>query len=89
MERIQYKFKNKLPITLIDIRDYKQTVIKEINKQQEVITNKTEDIITPITDTGSTLMNSFNFGMMAFDTVRLGVRTFNKIGRFFRRRRKV
>ena len=86
MERIQYKFKNKIPVTLVDLEDYKRLIIGKINEQQEIITEKTDAIITPITNTGSTLMNSFNIGMMAFDTIMVGVRTFNKIGRLFRRK---
>ncbi len=88
MERIQYKFKNKIPVTLVDLEDYKRLIIGKINEQQEIITEKTDAIITPITNTGSTLMNSFNIGMMAFDTIMVGVRTFNKIGRLFRRKKR-
>lgn len=87
MEKIQYKLQHSESVTLIDIKEQKQLVLKQIRDQQKNINKRAENIISPITDTGSTLMNSFNLGMVAFDTIMLGVRSFRRIARFFRRRR--
>ena len=88
MNRIKYKLENKEQITLLDIREQKQEVLREIRGQQDKVATRAENIIAPITATGSTLASSFNMGMIAFDTIRMGVRAIRRISDLFSRRRK-
>ena len=88
MDRLKKKKKNNESITLIDVKEYKQLVLNQLREQQAVVSTKAENIISPITDTGSTLMNSFNLGMVAFDTISMGIRAIRRFSGLFRRRRK-
>lgn len=87
MDRIKYKLDSKEQITLLDIKEQKQNTLQKIRDQQDRLSQKTEQIIAPITATGSTLANSFNIGMMAFDTVMMGVKAIRRISKFLGRRR--
>ena len=85
MNKIQYKIQNNYPIKLQDLREHKQEVLKEVREQQDLLSGRFDKIVAPFTraEGSNPIMNSFNIGMAAVDTIIMGVRAFRKIGRLF------
>ncbi len=89
MSDIKYKIENNYPITLADLRNHKQEVLKDVRAQQNLLNNRFERIIAPFTRTEGTnpLLNSFNFGVAAIDGIIMGVKTLRKITQFFSKKK--
>lgn len=74
-------------VTLEDITRRKEEVRKEITAQNKVIVSSVRNIFAPEPTDSSTssLMRSFNTGMVIFDGVMTGIKIMRKIRAFFRR----
>lgn len=88
MSKIKDKINRNESVSMADIKEHKQEVLKKIRLQQNVIKDKAELIISPIADTGSSLISSFSFGKSTFETFMLGYRIVKGITRLFSRKRR-
>lgn len=88
MSKIKDKINRNEPISMKDIKEHKQEVLRLIRLQQDVIKDKSEQLISPIADTGSSLITSFNFGRSTFENFMLGFRIVKGITRLFSRRKR-
>lgn len=88
MNRIQEKLERKEQVTMADLREHKRAVLQQLRLQQDAVKNSAENIISPIANTGSSLISSFNWGMAAFDTIFIGFRAVKRILSLFARKSK-
>ncbi|WP_018108450.1 hypothetical protein [Bacteroides propionicifaciens] len=89
MNRIKEKLERNEQVTMADLREHKKAVLNQLRLQQEAVKTSAENIISPIANTGSSLISSFNWGMAAFDTIFIGFRAVKRIlGLFARKSRR-
>ena len=79
------------PVTLENIAQQKNTILRQIRMQKEIMTDITRDIFAPVapaTNKANAMMRAFNTGMAVFNGAMLGLKLMKKFRSFFGRGRK-